>query len=280
VALAFKLVHVLLCSLLLCLQLEQMQQLRMQSDTLHSSAAAAAAMMRSQSDAMALRTHSDAMLRSQSEVLALRTHSEQGLGNSHGHHQQQQQAMAMGLARLQAHMQQAQAAAAQQQAAQQQQQLPMHHIQQQSNHIQQHQQHEEDELLPPIAEDAVGSAFMLQHPMDAVELALHNALQRAGNSTQQQQQQQQHAAQELMGLSGAAAVGHMVYGGAAASDVDGSSAEISRGGGVGKRGRASGEVHAVADPDTQGVLFMTASELGAAGWKRGKTGGVNLQFQK
>jgi hypothetical protein len=257
--------HVLLCSLLLCLQLEQMQQLRMQIDTLHSSAAAAAAMMCSQSDAMALRTHSEAMLRSQSEVLALRTHSEQVSGNSHGHQQQQQQqAMAMGLARLQAHMQQAQAAAAQQQAAQE--QLPMQNIQQQQpnhHHQQQQQQHDEDELLPPIAEDGVGSAFMLQHPMDAVELALHEAHQRAGTSAQQQQQQ--HAAQELMGLSGvagAAAVGQMVYGGAAASDVDGSSAEMSRGAVVGKRGRPAGEVHAVADPDTQGVLFMTASEWG------------------
>ncbi|WIA29348.1 hypothetical protein OEZ86_011853 [Tetradesmus obliquus] len=235
-------------------QLDQLQQLRMQSETMQSSAAAAAAaaMMRSQSEAMALRTQSEAMLGSHSAAMALRTHSEQVPNSLHGQQQQQQQqqAMAMGLARLQAHMQQAQAAA--------QQQLP-----QQTNQQQQQQQlHDEDELLPPIAEEAAGSVFMMQHHMDAVELALRDALQR-GITPQQQQQQQQHAAQELMGLSGGAggaAVGQMVFGGAAASDVDGSvSIEGGKAAGVGKRGRTAGELQAVADPESQGVLFMTAS---------------------
>ncbi|WIA09270.1 hypothetical protein OEZ85_008678 [Tetradesmus obliquus] len=237
-------------------QLDQLQQLRMQSETMQSSAAAAAAaaIMRSQSEAMALRTQSEAMLGSHSAAMALRTHSEQVPNSLHGQQQQQQQAMAMGLARLQAHMQQAQAAA--------QQQLPQQTNQQQQQ--QQQQLHDEDELLPPIAEEAAGSVFMMQHHMDAVELALRDALQRGITpQQQQQQQQQQHAAQELMGLSGGAggaAVGQMVFGGAAASDVDGSvSTEGGKAAGVGKRGRTAGELQAVADPESQGVLFMTAS---------------------
>ncbi|KAF6262534.1 hypothetical protein COO60DRAFT_1624938 [Scenedesmus sp. NREL 46B-D3] len=60
-------------------QLDRRQQLRMQSDTLQNSAAAgaAAAMMRGQGDALALRTQSEALLRSQADIVGLRAYSEQ-----------------------------------------------------------------------------------------------------------------------------------------------------------------------------------------------------------